>query len=206
MYRTNPSIQLIPYTSSCIMHHSFQRDNSLLSLRPSSNPTPFCWSSILLPSREISFERHHSADLKSSQRTGTPIRSPTQSSETGPRAADVLGTLRDPTKVPWFDITNAIEHLESYGTFRGCLSDDWIITSPGPMERQRNGTSSRALQARGVRFVVAGDLTEEWYIYSIAHPIDGAEDIVTNLERYFSSLLVRGLMKECYPPMRRRKN
>jgi hypothetical protein len=117
-----------------------------------------------------------------------------------PDTNDVLDILRDPTKVPWSDLTNAIEHLESYGTFRGCLSDDWIITSPGPMERQRDGTFSRALQARGVRFFVVGDLTEEWYLYSIAHPIERAEDVVANLERYFSSSLVRNLMKE-YPAL-----
>ncbi|RXW23456.1 hypothetical protein EST38_g2421 [Candolleomyces aberdarensis] len=125
-----------------------------------------------------------------------------------PDADDVLETLKDPTRVSSSDLTNTIEHLESYGTFRGCLSDDWIITSPGPMERQRNGTFSRALQARGVRFVVFGDLTEEWYLYSIAHPIERAEDVITNLERYFSSSLVRDLVGQypALPPKAKKKD
>lgn len=92
------------------------------------------------------------------------------------------------------------ERLGVYGTFRGCLSDDWISPSPGPMERQRNGAFSQALKKRGLRFIVVGDLKEEWYLYSIAHPIRGPHEIVPNLERYFSPALVEKLLRG-YPEL-----
>jgi len=76
---------------------------------------------------------------------------------------DVLSTLRDPVRVPWESITKVItsDRLGPYGTFRGCLSKDWISTSPGPMEWQQSGGLARGLKARGVRAVVIGDLPDE---------------------------------------------
>ncbi|PPQ70238.1 hypothetical protein CVT26_014485 [Gymnopilus dilepis] len=114
-----------------------------------------------------------------------------------PNTPDVLSTLRDPTKVPWTLITQAIEtdKLGRYGTFRACLSNDWISVDPGPMEWQRCGGLARGLQTHGVRSIVVGDLTEEWYLYSIAHPIGGPQDILPNLERYFPTQLCEGLIK-----------
>jgi len=53
------------------------------------------------------------------------------------------------------------------------------------MEWQRSGAFARGLKAHGVRSIVIGDLTEEWYLYSIAHPISSPKDILPNLERYF---------------------
>ncbi|TEB33306.1 alpha/beta-hydrolase [Coprinellus micaceus] len=108
-----------------------------------------------------------------------------------PDAEDVVEILKDPARVPWASITKVIEDPENllglYGTFRGCLSEDWIQTSPRPMERQRDGSFARELKKRGV--------AEEWYLYSIAHPITSPDDLVPNLERYFSSDLVAKLMK-----------
>ncbi|KAF7317744.1 Carboxylic ester hydrolase [Mycena kentingensis (nom. inval.)] len=66
-----------------------------------------------------------------------------------------------------------------YGTFRG-------------------GAFARALRAKGVRSIVVGDLTEEWYLYSIAHPIASFDEIAPNLERYYQREVVEGLMK-MYP-------
>ncbi|KAG6889754.1 hypothetical protein C0995_014680 [Termitomyces sp. Mi166 len=104
-----------------------------------------------------------------------------------PEAPDILETLRDPLKVPWSSITHVIETdtLGINGTFRGCLADDWLPTSPNPVTWQRSGGLARGLRAHGVRSVVLGDLSEEWYLYSIAHPIPAPLDIVPNLTRYF---------------------
>jgi hypothetical protein len=116
-----------------------------------------------------------------------------------PDAEDVVEILKDPARVPWASITKVIEDPENplglYGTFRGCLSEDWTQTSPRPMERQRDGSFARELKKRGVKFIVVGEVAEEWYLYSIAHPITSPDDLVPNLERYFSSDLVAKLMK-----------
>ena len=106
-------------------------------------------------------------------------------------------------KVPWESITKVIETpdvLGSYGTFRGCLSDDWISVKPGPMNLQRSGKLGRGLLAHGVKCVVIGDLTEEWYFYSMSHPIAGPQDILPNLERYFPTDVARNLLEE-FPPV-----
>ena len=106
----------------------------------------------------LSLKPLDSADPKTPAELEPQFESLCKALKLDPGAVGILETLRDPIKVPPSDITNAIEHLESYGTFRGCLSDDWIITSHGQMERQRDGSFSRTLQARGVRYVVVGDL------------------------------------------------
>ncbi|KAG6865681.1 hypothetical protein C0991_000294 [Blastosporella zonata] len=104
-----------------------------------------------------------------------------------PEAPDILETLQDPVKLPWSSITHVIETdvLGTNGTFRGCLADDWLPASPDPVKWQRSGGLARGLRAHGVRSIVVGDLSEEWYLYSIAHPIPTKDDIVTNLRRYF---------------------
>ncbi|CAA7265228.1 unnamed protein product [Cyclocybe aegerita] len=113
-----------------------------------------------------------------------------------PTAPDILPTLRDPMKVSWESIRNVIasESFGAFGTFRGCSSDDWITTNPSPMEWQRSGSLARALKARGVQAVVVGDLTEEWYLYSIAHPILGLQDVLPNVERYFPTEICKKLI------------
>ncbi|KIY44050.1 alpha/beta-hydrolase [Fistulina hepatica ATCC 64428] len=113
-------------------------------------------------------------------------------------APDVLETLRDPERMPWADITHVIETDRlgvEYGTFRGCLSEDWLPSSPGPMEWQRSGGLARGLRAAGVRSVILGDTKEEWYLYSIAHPVSTCVDIRSNLERYYGADLVDRMMK-----------
>lgn len=110
--------------------------------------------------------------------------------------------LKDLVNVPWESITKVIETevLGLYGTFRGCLADDWISVKPGPMAWQRSGELGRGLLAHGVKCVVIGDLTEEWYMYSIAHPIEGPQDILPNLERYFPTDLAKKFINELGPP------
>ncbi|KAH9479263.1 putative esterase [Psilocybe cubensis] len=119
-----------------------------------------------------------------------------------PEAPDVLNTLKDPSKISWQSITKVIETdaIGHFGTFRGCLSEDWISVNPGPMEWQRCGGLSRGLRTRGVSSIVVGDLIEEWYLYSIAHPIKHPEDILPNLERYMPTDLAQKLL-EVFPKL-----
>ncbi|GLB41542.1 putative carboxylesterase family protein [Lyophyllum shimeji] len=113
-----------------------------------------------------------------------------------PGAPDILTTLRDPVKVPWSAITRVIETeaLGAYGTFRGCLTEDWLGTSPDPITWQRTGGLAKGLREHGVRSVVVGDLAEEWYLYSIAHPVHTTAGIAPNLRRYFPRDVVDGFL------------
>lgn len=98
-----------------------------------------------------------------------------------------MSVLKDPKQVTWESITKVIETdvIGKYGTFRGCLADDFLCVSPGLMERQSSGALARGLREHGVECVAVGDLTEEWYLYSIANPIHSPADILENLERCF---------------------
>jgi hypothetical protein len=114
-----------------------------------------------------------------------------------PGAADTLSVLRDPEKTSWRSIIELIdsEKLGPYGTFRGCLDGTWLSNMPDPMTWQRTGGLARGLLEHGVRNVIVGDLSEEWYLYSIAHPIKHKRDIQGNLERYFTSEIVQGMIE-----------
>jgi len=115
-----------------------------------------------------------------------------------PSASDTLSTLRDPTKVPYSEIIYVIETDAigvEYGTFRGCIDGTWLPFSPDPVTWQRSGGFAQGLRDRGVRSVIIGDLTEEWYLYSIAHPLGSPRDIAPNLERYYPADVVQRMMR-----------
>jgi len=114
-----------------------------------------------------------------------------------PDSADTLSILRDPERMSWRSITELIdsEKLGSYGTFRGCLDGTWLADVPDPMTWQRTGGLARGLLEHGVRNVITGDLSEEWYLYSIAHPIKRYQDIPENLERYYPHDIVQGMIE-----------
>ncbi|PSS37448.1 hypothetical protein PHLCEN_2v655 [Hermanssonia centrifuga] len=113
-------------------------------------------------------------------------------------APDVLSKLRNPELVSGESIMHAIETDGlglQYGTFRGALGGTWLASSPDPMEWQRSGEFARALKRKGVRAIVVGDLTEEWYLYSIAHPVASMDDIKLNLERYYQKEMVDKILE-----------
>ncbi|KAJ3830506.1 Alpha/Beta hydrolase protein [Lentinula raphanica] len=116
-----------------------------------------------------------------------------------PDLPDILTTIQDPAIVAASKICELIETDAlgtEYGTFRGCVDDhSWMAASPDVMTWQRSGSFARNLTKRGVRSVVIGDLTEEWYLYSIANPITTAADITVNLERYYPVDMVEKMMK-----------
>jgi hypothetical protein len=68
------------------------------------------------------------------------------------------------------------------------------------MEWQQSGGLARGLKARGVRAVVIGDLPDEWYIYSLVHPIKKPRDILPNLERYFPTDVAKNMI-EAFPKL-----
>lgn len=117
-----------------------------------------------------------------------------------PASPDILEILRDPVKTPSHSLISAIEEgkLGPLGTFRGCLDGDWLAKYPDPLSWQRSSGFSDGLKRAGVRSIVIGDLSEEWYLYSIAHPIDSRQDIETNLLRYYPEEIVNGFLAH-YP-------
>ncbi|KZT07020.1 carboxylesterase [Laetiporus sulphureus 93-53] len=120
-----------------------------------------------------------------------------------PTSPDVLSILRNPAKVPTSAITHVIETDAvgvEYGTFRGCTDGAWLASTPDPMSWQRSGGFAHALKAKGVRSIVVGDLTEEWYLYAIAHPVCGVRDVEPNVMRYFPPNVVRKLLTLYTPP------
>ena len=109
-----------------------------------------------------------------------------------------MTTLRDPEKVPYSDITRVIETDAigvGYGTFRGCLDGTWLSSSPDPMTWQRSGGLAKGLWDKGVRSIIVGDLTEEWYLYSIAHSLGSSRDIAANLARYYPGDIVQRMVR-----------
>lgn len=64
----------------------------------------------------------------------------------------------------------------------------------GEMEWQASGGFARVLKAKGVRSIVVGDLTEEWFVYSLSDPVSGPGDLEKNLRRYYPDDVVRSLL------------
>ncbi|EIW75118.1 carboxylesterase [Coniophora puteana RWD-64-598 SS2] len=112
-----------------------------------------------------------------------------------PTDPSTLEKLRDPSQISASKLTDLItsEELGMHGTFRGALDGTWLPTSVDPMAWQRSGALARALKAKGVRSISIGDLTEEWYLYAIAHPVHAPRDAYTNMLRYYPESVVRAL-------------
>ncbi|KIY66537.1 carboxylesterase [Cylindrobasidium torrendii FP15055 ss-10] len=107
-----------------------------------------------------------------------------------PKTATALEELR---KIPAKRLCEVIETDAvgtENGTFRGCVDDVWLLSEPEVMAWQRSGNFARALRSKGVRSIIVGDVSEEWYLYSIAHPISSPKDIIPNLERYYPESMV----------------
>ncbi|KAI0314464.1 carboxylesterase [Amylostereum chailletii] len=119
--------------------------------------------------------------------------------ELDPYDRDVLTALRDPARVPWKAITKLIdsERLGSHGTFRGCSDGTWMACAPDAdaMTWQRMGGLAQGLREHGVRSIVLGDLSEEWYLYSIAHDVTSKQDIEQNLQRYYPEDITAKIME-----------
>jgi len=112
----------------------------------------------------------------------------------------VLDVIRDPSRISASQITEVIETDSlgtEYGTFRGCLDDEsWMAANPDPMAWQESGQFAAQLLEKGVKTVILGDLKEEWYLYSIAHPIPTPSAVKPNLERYYPEDMVDRMMQK----------
>jgi hypothetical protein len=62
------------------------------------------------------------------------------------------------------------------------------------MTWQRSGGFAKGLWDKGVRSIIVGDLTEEWYLYSIAHSLGSPRDIAANLSRYYPGDMVQRMV------------
>lgn len=114
-----------------------------------------------------------------------------------PHGEDTLAILRDPSKTPPSRIIELVETDAlgiAHGTFRGCTDGTWLSSSPDPMSWQRTGRLAAALTEKGVRSIVLGDLSEEWYILSLTNATQGREDVVPNLNRYYPAGVVAKLV------------
>ncbi|KAJ7579694.1 Alpha/Beta hydrolase protein [Mycena floridula] len=113
-------------------------------------------------------------------------------------ALDIEPTLSNLRQVSAESICRVIETDAlgaEFGTFRACADDEFI---PSPMAWQKSPDFAPALRAKGIKSLVIGDLTEEWYLYSIACPIKSPDDIVPNLKRCYQDDLVEKMIK-MYP-------
>ncbi|KAK0240979.1 Alpha/Beta hydrolase protein [Armillaria nabsnona] len=111
-----------------------------------------------------------------------------------PASSTILDDLR---AVPAETICRTIESKAAgpnNSTFRGCLNDDWLSSTSDAMTWQRSGAFAQALKQKGVRSVIVGDLTDEWYFYSTSSVIEKPVDIVPNLERYYQDDIAEKIM------------
>ncbi|KAG8221138.1 Alpha/Beta hydrolase protein [Butyriboletus roseoflavus] len=116
-----------------------------------------------------------------------------------PALPTTLTTLRDPSLVPATKLLHFIETDKvgvDNGTYRGCLDGTWIPTSPDPMTWQRSGQLARKLREKGLASIAIGDLSEEWYLYAIAHPVHGPRDVFPNILRYYPLQIVERLVEQ----------
>lgn len=116
-------------------------------------------------------------------------------------SANVLNKLRNPELVSWQKLVYVIENDvfgENLTTFRGCF--DGVFLPSDPMEWQRSGGFAKALQEKGVRYIIVGDLIDEWVVYSASHPVKTVNDVAINLERYYQKDMVEKILK-FYPSL-----
>lgn len=109
---------------------------------------------------------------------------------------EALSKISDEAVISAGAITKAIDEERlgpGLGTFRGCSDGDWM--KGGAMQWQRSGGFAAGLKAHGVKLIIVGDLVDEWYLYSIAHPIKTPDDVTDNLKRYYPAEMVQRLEK-----------
>lgn len=64
------------------------------------------------------------------------------------------------------------------------------------MTWQRSGNLARHLRAKGMTSIAIGDLSEEWYLYAIAHPVHAPRDVFPNILRYYPYPITQGLVQK----------
>lgn len=192
--------ELTRYTSCYIMPPDYLTRNRPHSIPQFYNPMPSCKfinASTIATFQVLEVRIFYSTNPKTPTELRPQFHALCRALNLDPDGVDTLSALRDPSKISWKSITHLIETDAlgtEYGTFRGCLDGSWLASSPDPMTWQRTGGFGKGLREHGIRSVILGDLTEEWYLYSIAHPILSPRDIAPNLERYYSEEIVKRMV------------
>ncbi|KAF8528531.1 carboxylesterase [Hysterangium stoloniferum] len=113
-----------------------------------------------------------------------------------PADSSSLSAIKNVNQVTSQTLTDTIaSSLVAHGTFRGASDGEFLPGAKGEMEFQASGRFAKAIAEKGIKSIVVGDLTEEWYLYSIAHPINSSKDIEENLKRYYPDYIVKTLVK-----------
>lgn len=77
-----------------------------------------------------------------------------------PSSPDILGTLRDTSKVSTEALIAGVLAIGELSTFRGVVgTDGWVREDE--MEFQQNGGLAKGLREAGVRCVITGDVKDE---------------------------------------------
>lgn len=147
----------------------------------------------LVPST-YSYNLHFSTNPKTPADLRAQYNALLESLHLDPSAKSSVSVVKDATKVSPERIGRGIESLVAYGTFRGTSDGQFLPKDPGEMEWQASGGFAKALKAKGVKSIVVGDLTEEWYVYSLSDPVNGPEDLEENLRRYYPDATVKRLL------------
>jgi len=117
-----------------------------------------------------------------------------------PYTFSIMRQLKDTDALPTSKITSVIESGQvgaEFDTFRATIDGVWLTNDPDPMTWQRSGGLARGLREKGVRSVIVGDLTEEWFVYGMTHRVHSYADVELNLRKYYPSDIVTRML-QCY--------
>lgn len=85
--------------------------------------------------------------------------------------------------------------LGKFETFRPSSDGKFLPTARDSMKWQRTGQFGRKLKEKGIKSVVIGEVSDEWFGYGLTHPIETLADVRPNLERYYPSDFADSLLK-----------
>jgi hypothetical protein len=63
------------------------------------------------------------------------------------------------------------------------------------MTWQRSGRFGKRLKEKGIKSVVIGEVSDEWFGYGLTHQIDTIAEVGPCLERYYPEEIVKGMLK-----------
>jgi len=114
-----------------------------------------------------------------------------------PSAPDILEIIKDPVKVPMSLLTDVISSgkLGKDETFRPSSDGTFLPPSLDHMKWQRSGEFGNRLKEKGLRSVVIGEVSDEWFGYGLTHQIDTVAEVGPYLERYYPEEIVNGMLK-----------
>jgi hypothetical protein len=179
--------------NSCIMCVTYLRAKWLRFKESSCNRTPWCKLRFRWYLKHGNHMSWHSNDPKKPTELREQYTALMKALGLDPSTEKDAGSIQNPEEVAWNSITSAAGELTPYGTFRGCTDGQFLRSDM--MKFQASPRFASALKAKGINFLVVGDLKDEWYLYSIAHPITDYASIGTNLRRYYPDAIVNRILQ-----------